>query len=56
MEKKLDVNKVHEIGVNISNLCKQVSKLANELMTLYPNNISLLKVYALFLKDIMNNT
>lgn len=50
-----DVNKIHDFGVQIANRYQEVSELANKMIEMYPNHLMLLKIYAYFLADVMNN-
>jgi len=44
------------MGVLIANSYKRVLNLTSNLFELYPNHVLLLKMYALFLHDVMNNS
>jgi len=55
MDQRLDVNRVHDFGVQISNSYTQVYSITMKMLSLYPNHLLLLKIYAFFLSDVMNN-
>jgi len=55
LDKRLDVNKVHEFGIEISNSNQQVDILYKQLRELFPDHLLLQKVYSLFQRDVMNN-
>eukprot|EP00347_Sterkiella_histriomuscorum_P019286 403342226 len=50
-----DVNRIHDFGVQIANRYHEVSSLAHQMIEMYPNHLMLLKIYAYFLADVMNN-
>ncbi|CDW76577.1 pas domain s-box family protein [Stylonychia lemnae] len=50
-----DVNRIHDFGVQIANTYTNVSDLAKNMIDMYPNHMMLLKIYAYFLSDVMNN-
>jgi hypothetical protein len=55
MDKRLDVNRIHDFGVQISNSYSNVNIISKRMLSLYPNHLLLLKIYSFFLSDVMNN-
>ena len=55
MDKRLDVNRIHDFGVQISHSYSEVYEIANQMIKMYPSHIRFLKLYASFLSDVMNN-
>jgi|LauGreDrversion4_2_1035121.scaffolds.fasta_scaffold91914_3 hypothetical protein len=55
MDKRLDVNRIHDFGVQISNSYQDVNEVAKYMMSLFPNHVVFQRIYASFLGDVMNN-
>lgn len=55
VDKRLDVNKIHDFGVQISKSYSSVFKITTKMLDSFPNHMLLLKIYAYFLSDVMNN-
>ena len=55
MDKRLDVNRIHDFGVQISNSYSEVNDIALQMISFFPHHVVFQRIYASFLGDVMNN-
>lgn len=55
MDKRLDVNRIHDFGVQISSSFSEVNEITSQMVRLFPHHVMFQRIYANFLGDVMNN-
>ena len=55
LKKNIDVNRLHNYGVQLSGIFVKITKIVDSLNAIYPQHIGMLKTYSLYLREVMNN-